>query len=286
MRSLTYTLPPAAVEWHTITTHLAADLFSHLINDSTARSILAHMDSTSSSSSSSSYIHVSRPHPSELEKRHAAILSSPDDDDNNPSKTNTMILLRAYASHHYRSSSAFSRELLCRPHPLHQQVHQNVIRQVGFIDKMHSHLWIRSPAVLGTVRRAVDRYHSFVKLFGLYPGKMLVPTLDVDLAWHTHQCSALSYQTEMLEKTGRFIDHDDKLSPGPLADGLEETRELFMVRFGETYQVCLCWDCQAIMDCVEEEGDDDMEEVVKRARENVKWCRAEELTRRKMYPMK
>ncbi|KAK4122062.1 hypothetical protein N657DRAFT_682526 [Parathielavia appendiculata] len=66
----------------------------------------------------------------------------------------------------------------------------NITRQAAFVDKMHRHLWIRAPSLEGTVRRAVEKYDSFLRLFALYPGEMLVPTLDIDLVWHTHQLSA------------------------------------------------------------------------------------------------
>lgn len=76
---------------------------------------------------------------------------------------------------------------------------------------------------------------------------MLVPTLDIDLVWHTHQCSALRYQKDIESYTGRFIDHNDKLGSNVLGDGMEETRDLYRIRFGKEYSICLCWDCEATL---------------------------------------
>jgi hypothetical protein len=132
----------------------------------------------------------------------------------------------------------------------------NVSRQVVFVDKMHGHRWIRSPAVHGTLRRAVDRYDKFLHLFRLYPGTFLVPTLDVDLVWHTHQCSAEDYRQFVTERVGRFINHDDKIGRGTLDFGFTSAEEWYRVTFGEQYQVCLCWSCEAILEAVDKMGDD------------------------------
>ncbi|CRG89168.1 Protein ycf2 [Talaromyces islandicus] len=111
----------------------------------------------------------------------------------------------------------------------------NEQRQASFVDKMHDHLWICRPAAEGTLRRAIDRYHRFLKFFQLYPGKMLVPTLDIDLVWHTHQCSASSYENSMRERTGRYIDHDDRIGKTRVHGGMDETQKLFRLRFGQEY---------------------------------------------------
>lgn len=69
---------------------------------------------------------------------------------------------------------------------------------------MNGQLWIRSPALSGTLRRATDRYAKFLHLLKrkapplgedgsgktIVLGAIIVPTLDIDLVWHTHQCSA------------------------------------------------------------------------------------------------
>ncbi|KAL2127130.1 hypothetical protein VTI74DRAFT_11271 [Chaetomium olivicolor] len=170
---------------------------------------------------------------------------------------------------------------------------ENVQRQAAFVDKMHQHLWIRSPAVEGTLRRARDRYGQFLRLFRLYPGAMLVPTLDIDLVWHTHMLSAAGYERGMLKRVGRFVDHDDKLGQGVLADGMGKMRDWWRVRFGSEYETCLCWDCQALMDALEEyeeEGEegkqtDGIEKVVEKVRSEVEYHRVVEIARRKGWPL-
>jgi hypothetical protein len=154
---------------------------------------------------------------------------------------------------------------------------------------MHRHLWIRAPSLAGTLRRSIDRYDSFLRLFALYPGEMLVPTLDIDLVWHTHQLSAARYQGDMLWRTGRFIDHDDKLGTGVLKGGMDRTREVWKMRVGGEYEVCLCWECEAVVDAWEGMGDgvlDGDEEVVRDAvQAEVEYYRVVEMARRKGWRM-
>ena len=99
--------------------------------------------------------------------------------------------------------------------------------------------------------------HVVIRLFKLYPGKMLVPALDIDLVWHTSQLSATAYMDSMEARCGRFINHDDKIKKSKLAVGNDETQTLYRIRFGEEYTVCLCWECQAIMSAVEDSSDGD-----------------------------
>ncbi|KAF4454681.1 hypothetical protein F53441_2759 [Fusarium austroafricanum] len=169
----------------------------------------------------------------------------------------------------------------------------NVERQRVFVEKMNAHLWIRSPALQGTVRRAVERYEKFLQLFRLYPGKMLVPALDIDLAWHTSQLSATAYRASMEARSGRFINHDDKIGKSRLAAGNDETQTLYRIRFGEEYTICLCWECQAITSAVEaSDGDgflgdlptsDVAEDLADKILGDVKYYRSVEAARRRNH---
>ncbi|KAH7146301.1 hypothetical protein EDB81DRAFT_689454 [Dactylonectria macrodidyma] len=165
----------------------------------------------------------------------------------------------------------------------------NVTRQLVFVDKMNRHLWIRSPALAGTLTRAVERYENYLELFQLYPGKMLVPTLDIDLVWHTHQLSADNYKTVTESRCGRFINHNDKLGKPTLNTGMKDTQELFQVHFGQAYSICLCWDCEAITSALEVYDENDTAEltdaltdkVSKKVQRNVQHHRAVEYARRR-----
>ena len=47
---------------------------------------------------------------------------------------------------------------------------------------------------------------SFLDLMATSPAEFFVPTLDIDLAWHTHQLMAKNYRTDCTTYVGRFID--------------------------------------------------------------------------------
>ncbi|KAE8376788.1 hypothetical protein BDV26DRAFT_282393 [Aspergillus bertholletiae] len=166
----------------------------------------------------------------------------------------------------------------------------NVDRQLKFVEKMHAHLWIRSPAVEGTLYRAIDRYEKFLQLFRDYPKMTLVPTLDVDLVWHTHLCNPEQYRTSLVERAGRIVNHDDKLGKTFLDIRFGKTNELFQITFGQQYEVCLCWDCQAILSAMEafainddidimDDVDGGADSVVKKVEDDVRYYRAVEIAR-------
>ncbi|KAL3255815.1 hypothetical protein ABHI18_008038 [Aspergillus niger] len=111
--------------------------------------------------------------------------------------------------------------------PENEALLHNVLRQTDFIDHMHDCLWILYPDAEEILESARKRYNNFVELFRLHPGVMLVPTLDIDLVWHTHLCSAARYRNSMMKRVGRFINHDDKLGKRTLYDGFERTKELY-----------------------------------------------------------
>ena len=178
-----------------------------------------------------------------------------------------------------------------------------VTRQSAFVDKMNSRLWIRSPALDYTLRKARGRYEKYLQLYKFHPGTMFVPTLDIDIVWHTHQCSPASYFTSTQELAGRFLNHDDGIAKEILGNGFLDTKERWRVRFGEEYTVCGCWDCEALGAAMERiEGSTvvaatttagsgineqtvKMEDVIKEVVRDVMYFRAVEFARRKKEPL-
>jgi len=142
-----------------------------------------------------------------------------------------------------------------------QELSAAVTRQLVFAQKMERQLWIRSPTLEGTMKRIIGRYGNFLQLFKLYPKTMLVPTLDIDLVWHTHQLSHARYRQVTEQLVGTLIDHNDKLGKPVLDDGMQRTKNLYRIRFGEEYQICNCWDCEALTSALEEAEDDDAGET-------------------------
>ncbi|KAI9771742.1 MAG: hypothetical protein M1839_002757 [Geoglossum umbratile] len=119
-----------------------------------------------------------------------------------------------------------------------------VTRQSGFVAKMHTLLWIRAPCLPHMLSKYLDRYKRFIYLLGSEGGRNLVPTLDIDLIWHTHQLCPPFYNFLMLRDTGRFVNHDDRIVPDKLNTDFQRCKELWMETFGEEYGWCLCWQCE------------------------------------------
>lgn len=126
-----------------------------------------------------------------------------------------------------------------------------VIRQGTFVDKMDKIDWLHSPTVFNTMDRLIKKYEVFFGIMIENPDRMAVPTLDVDLAWHTHQLSPsryYEYSTSKVKFGGNrmFIDHDDKVDEGKLSDGFAWTSKMYRrVTDGGLYSECTCWYCEA-----------------------------------------
>ncbi|RWA13914.1 hypothetical protein EKO27_g1179 [Xylaria grammica] len=121
-----------------------------------------------------------------------------------------------------------------------------VLRQGIFTEKMFKMDWLHSPAARETMIRLIEKYNRFTEIMRQYPTQIAVPTLDVDLAWHTHQLSPASYYESMCTKTGKFIDHDDKIAEDKLSTSFEWTSKVYQEMYGEVYSECTCWYCESV----------------------------------------
>lgn len=119
-----------------------------------------------------------------------------------------------------------------------------VMRQGLFVEKMFKLDWLHSPSARDTMARLIVKYERFIAIMAANPTKIAVPTLDVDLAWHTHQLSPSSYYAYSLEKTSKFVDHDDKIDENTLSTQFEWTSKQYQDRYGEVYSECTCWYCE------------------------------------------
>lgn len=157
-------------------------------------------------------------------------------------KREQRISIRRMMSHYWENSSIFGLDLVGA-----------VIRQGTFIQKMDNLDWIHSPAVAATMERLIRKYDVFFQIMISHTNKMAVPTLDVDLAWHTHQMSPSRYFMYSQAKTSKvrlgvtaFIDHDDKVDEAQLSDAFQWTsKKYFEMTNGELYSECTCWYCEA-----------------------------------------
>ncbi|KAM0370862.1 hypothetical protein HYE67_002130 [Fusarium culmorum] len=120
-----------------------------------------------------------------------------------------------------------------------------VMRQGIFSEKMCKLDWLHSPTARETMERCCVKYKRFIKIITKNPRRVVVPTLDVDLAWHTHQLSPLAYYHYTTRKTFKFIRHDDKIEDDKLNQGFEWTSKMYQDTYDEVYSECTCWYCEA-----------------------------------------
>ncbi|CRG88125.1 Reticuline oxidase [Talaromyces islandicus] len=150
------------------------------------------------------------------------------------------IAIRRMMSHYWDNSSIFGLNLVGA-----------VIRQGTFIQKMDDLDWIHSSTLQSTMTRLIKKYGVFFYIMAKNPDKMAVPTLDVDLAWHTHQLSPSRYFEYSVYQTKTygvetFIDHDDKVDEGKLSEAFKWTSKQYQsATHGEVYSECTCWYCEA-----------------------------------------
>ncbi|KZF24514.1 hypothetical protein L228DRAFT_245470 [Xylona heveae TC161] len=145
------------------------------------------------------------------------------------------LAVRRMMSRYWDNSSVFALDLVGA-----------VIRQGAFVEKMHQIDWLHSPALSVTIERLRVKYGRFFQIMTANPGKVAVPTLDVDLAWHTHQLSPPFYFTYSALTTRIFVDHDDKIVESDLSTYFEWTSKEYQKLFNEVYSECSCFYCESV----------------------------------------
>ncbi|KAF8739692.1 EXSHypothetical protein, partial [Rhizoctonia solani] len=116
---------------------------------------------------------------------------------------------------------------------------------------------ILSLAANFSVTDAITGYHSFLDLCAHNSSKALVPTLMIDLGWHTHMLSGEQYSKDCWRLFEKLVGHEDKVEEGKLgifsplfsfkvtkmsdtAASFDETARLWKSRFGGHYSTCGC----------------------------------------------
>ena len=103
---------------------------------------------------------------------------------------------------------------------------QGLYRQLSFINKICgnymccNHEYWTNPRI---IEASIRRYFKFLDLIAEYRPrrKALVPTIDIDLIWHTHQClgDSSSYCNYTRTLLGGILNHDDTIESGNLKKG-------------------------------------------------------------------
>ncbi|KAI9447796.1 hypothetical protein H4582DRAFT_2068384 [Lactarius indigo] len=120
-----------------------------------------------------------------------------------------------------------------------------VLRQGSFVKKIYDLGWTSSSyfekhADAAVLHHAVVRYHAFLDLMASSQHMLIVPTLDIDLVWHSHQLSGPRYHKDCRTNIGRYVDHDDKVEQFHLSDAFDATCRAWEMRYGIPYTQCGC----------------------------------------------
>ncbi|KAI9219176.1 hypothetical protein BC828DRAFT_349637 [Blastocladiella britannica] len=86
----------------------------------------------------------------------------------------------------------------------------------------------------GFAAQATVRLHKFYLLLSQHKDAFVVPTLDIDLAWHTHQLHPTRYCAYTTKILGGVLNHDDTIAKPKLGNGFEKTALMWAKQFGGT----------------------------------------------------
>ncbi|KAG0123808.1 hypothetical protein HOY82DRAFT_582082 [Tuber indicum] len=114
-----------------------------------------------------------------------------------------------------------------------------VIRQGTFVEKMAEIDWLHSPAIVDTIEAAVKKFERFMDMIKNHPGRCVVPTLNVDLVWHTLMGNPSIYWKYSLALTGKLVGHDDKIDEAKLGEAFKWTCEKYEKLYREPYSECM-----------------------------------------------
>ncbi|EAQ87091.1 predicted protein [Chaetomium globosum CBS 148.51] len=106
------------------------------------------------------------------------------------------------------------------------------LRQIGFVER----ILVETALVTAVQLQAhQDRYLKFLGLMKDHPKKVFVPTLDIDLFWHTHQLSPAAYNTYCRRHVGRPVNHDDTIAACGRRNALDDTKRCWALAYDELF---------------------------------------------------
>ncbi len=92
---------------------------------------------------------------------------------------------------------------------------------------------------VGEADKLIEKYRRFLKLCAMYPERSIVPSKEIDQAWHAHILDTAKYAVDCDAIFGFLLHHfpyfglRGAADLGHLHDEAAETRRLYMQHFGE-----------------------------------------------------
>lgn len=117
-------------------------------------------------------------------------------------------------------------------------------RQERFTSSLDNLSWLPPSPLVTTLdttllSTAMRRYHMFMHLCFATPRVSMLPTLDIDLGWHTHLLMPRYYE-DCYQYLGKFVDHCDKIEKSELSKAFERTAEDWKRKYNRPYSQCGC----------------------------------------------
>eukprot|EP00301_Raphidiophrys_heterophryoidea_P013581 c21035_g1_i1.p1 GENE.c21035_g1_i1~~c21035_g1_i1.p1 ORF type:complete len:310 (+),score=76.86 c21035_g1_i1:66-995(+) len=106
------------------------------------------------------------------------------------------------------------------------------IRQGNFIAKVEQ--FEINKATAAAKRRMVKHYVMFLELMQ-NSNDILVPTIPIDLIWHTHMNLAREYHSDTTRIAGRFVNHNDEIPEHMLQRSFAITAERWKDKYKRQY---------------------------------------------------
>ncbi|OAQ67280.1 alpha-ketoglutarate-dependent sulfonate dioxygenase [Pochonia chlamydosporia 170] len=106
--------------------------------------------------------------------------------------------------------------------------------------------WLEKRSGSTRVDLLSTRYARFMDLQAAHPDRVAIPTVDIDLAWHTHILGPRSYAAWTVKKMGSILDHTDNMDETLLSTSFEWTCQAYMAKYSAPYSECICWYCESV----------------------------------------
>jgi hypothetical protein len=125
-------------------------------------------------------------------------------------------------------------KMAARPPPFSIDLRAAVKRQIAFARKITS-VYPYDPVPENLLSDSQQRYAKFMNLVRVNQNPAIVPAVDIDLFWHTHQLTPSNYLPWCTHHIGFPINHNDSVSEGELTTSLDNTVSAWEVAYSEDY---------------------------------------------------
>ncbi|PMD30293.1 hypothetical protein L207DRAFT_641851 [Hyaloscypha variabilis F] len=125
-------------------------------------------------------------------------------------------------------------KMIARPPPFSIDLRDAVKRQILFARKITA-AYPYDPVPKKLLLDSQQRYAKFMNLIRMNQNPAIVPAVDIDLFWHTHQLTPSNYFPWCKHHVGFPINHDDTIGGIELSTSLDRTTTAWEAAYSEDY---------------------------------------------------